>query len=74
MPTDDCVGRDDNERFCPAGPELPQQDPEQPVPSAEAKSGPFPLERRNLLAQREHFEGGIAASTEKDARCGKERI
>jgi hypothetical protein len=36
-----------------------------------AGPGPFPLEHRNLLAKREHFEGDVASTAEEGA-CGGE--
>ena len=35
-------------------------------------TGPFPLESRDLLSERENFEGGVAATAEGHADCNQE--
>ena len=73
VPADNGVGRDDDEHFGPAGPELSQRDPEEPVQPAQAGARPLPLEDCHLLTQSEDFEGRVAATADEDADCGKER-
>jgi len=65
MPTDDGVWVHNDERFGPAGPELSQQDPEQPIRRTQARSGPLPLEHSKLLAKGEHFEGSVGAAADE---------
>ena len=60
------------EDFGPAGPELSQQDPEQPIRRTQARSGPLPLEHPKLLAKGKHFEGSVGAAAEGDASRGEE--
>lgn len=35
-------------------------------------TGPFPLESRDLLSERENFEGGVAATAEEHADCNQD--
>ena len=54
-----------DEPFGPAGPELSQQDPEQPIRRTQARSGPLPLEHSKLLAKGKHFEGSVGAAADE---------
>ena len=65
MPADDGVWVYNDERFGPAGPELSQQDPEQPIRRTQARSGPLPLEHSKLLAKGKHFEGIVGAAADE---------
>ena len=72
MPAGDGVRVDDHQCVRPAGPNLSEQDPEQPVQPMQAGAHPLPLEHGNLLAKREHFEGGITATANENAEGGEE--
>jgi len=56
---EDGVWVHNDERFGPAGPELSQQGPEQPIRPTKARSGPLPFEHSKLLAKGRHFEGSV---------------
>ena len=51
--------------FGPAGPELSQQNPEQPIRRTQARSGPLPLEHCKLLTKGQHFEGSVGAAADE---------
>ena len=53
------------EDFGPAGPELSQQDPEQPIRRTQARSGRLPLEHPKLLAKGKHSEDSVGAAADK---------
>lgn len=45
---------------------------QQPVQRIQTGARPFPLENGGLLSEGENFEGGIAATTEKDSDGGED--
>ena len=65
MPADDGVWVRNDERFGPAGPELSQQDPEQPIRRIQARSGPLPVDHPKLLGKGKHSEGSVGAAAGK---------
>jgi hypothetical protein len=67
---DDGVWVHNDERFGPAGPELSQQDPEQPIRPTQARSGPLPLEHSKLLAKGKHFEGSVCGCRRTSGKRG----
>ena len=72
MPADNGFWFHDHEDVGPARPELSQGDPEEPIHPAQAGARPLPLEDCHLLAKGEDFEGGVTATADEDADCGKE--
>jgi hypothetical protein len=72
MPPDDGVWVHNDERFGPAGPELSQQDPEQPIRRTQARSGPLPLEHSKLLAKGKYFEGSVGAAADEHPNYDQE--
>ena len=61
-----------DEPFGPAGPELSQQDPEQPIRPTQARSGPLLLEHSKLLAKAKHFEGRLGAAADEQPNHDQE--
>ena len=51
----------------PAGPNLPQGGPEQPVEGGQRWSRPFSLEHSYLLSEGEDFESGVTATVKEYA-------
>jgi len=65
MPADDGLRLHDDEGLGPAGPNLPQGGPEQPVEGGQRWSRPFALEHSYLLSEREDFESGVTATVKE---------
>ena len=59
---DDGLRPQDDEGLGPAGPNLPQGGPEQPVEGGQRWSRPFALEHSYLLSKGEDFESGVYAT------------
>ena len=59
---DDGLRPQDDEGLGPAGPNLPQRGPEQPVEGGQRWSRPFALEHSYLLSKGEDFESGVYAT------------
>jgi hypothetical protein len=59
--------RDDDENIAPARPQTVQRCPEEPVAGVQFWPRPFTLENRDLLAQGEDFDGGVAPAPKEDA-------
>jgi len=72
MPTDKRLRLDDDEDVGPAGPDMSECSPEQPVRGVHFRTWPFASEDCDLLSQRKDFEGGITATAEEDTSGGKE--
>ena len=71
MPADDGLRLHDDEGLGPAGPNLPQGGPEQPVEGGQRWSQPFALEHSYLLSEGEDFESGVTA-TVKEYQNGRQ--
>ena len=70
MPGDDGLRLDDDEDVAPGRPQVTQRRPEESVPGVQFRPRPFTLENRDLLAQGEDFDRGIASAPKEDAqRC-----
>jgi len=63
----------DDQQLGPAGPNLTEACPEEPVQPIQTGTGSFPLEHGALLSEGENLEGGVAATTEEDSNGGQER-
>jgi len=71
MPGDDGLWLDNYEDIAPARPAAEQRSPEEPVPGVQFRPRPFAFEHRNLLPEREDFDGGIAPGPEEDTDHGE---
>lgn len=70
MPCYYCLRLDDDEDVAPARPQVTQRRLKEQVPGVQFRLRPFTLEKRDLLAQGEDFDGGIASAPKEDAqRC-----
>lgn len=76
MPPDHGLRFYDRENIRPARPELSQGGPEEAIRAGQCRARPFALEYRDLLPQREDFQGSIHATAEEDAdrsqECGNQ--
>jgi hypothetical protein len=66
LPSEDGVGRDDDQSLSPAGPDSCQPDPQQAVDRAELRAGQRPLVDGELLAQGQVLEGELAMAAEEE--------
>jgi hypothetical protein len=62
----------DEQQLGPAGLNLTEACPEEPVQPIQTGTRPFPLENRDLLAEGENLEGGVAATTQEDSDDGQD--
>ena len=67
MPADDGLRFHNDEGVSPAGPNVAQDGPEEPVERGQRRSRPFALENSDLLAEGEYFEGGVTATVKEYA-------
>ncbi len=51
---------------------MAQGNPEQPVQRIQPGTGPFPLEKDELLPQRQDLQGGIIPTEEENSGSGEE--
>ena len=72
LPSQDGVGRDDDQSLPPAGPDSGQADPEQTIDCAELRPGHRSLVDGELLAQGEVLEGELAVAAEEKGEGPKQ--
>jgi len=68
LPTQDGVGRHDDQRLPPTGPESGQAGPEQAVSRAELRPGRCSLVHGELLAEGQVLEGELAVAAEEEGK------
>ena len=69
---DDCLGLHDDEDVGPAGPQVMQGGPEEPVERVQGRPRAFSLEDRNLLSEGENFKGGVTSTAKEDSDGGED--
>ena len=68
LPSQDGVGRHDDESPSPSGPDFGQPDPQQTIPSAELRPGHHSLVSGQLLAQGEILERDVAVAADEERK------
>jgi hypothetical protein len=71
MPAHDSRRFDDNENVSPAGPDVSQCGPKQPVASVQQWPWSLAFQYRDLLAKSEDLQGGIASRAEENTKCSQ---
>ena len=72
MPAHDGVGLDEHQRGAPMPPCCRERDPEQPIPSPDARSSVGAFHRDELLPQREVFKHQFVMSTATQRQAADE--